>query len=262
MGVRGRLLVACTLAVACDAGVPKSKPPTPAPAPSPVVPTVPLPAAPVPAHVPSIDDTFRELDARRDPDHLCFAVSQNRRRVACAFDEYDSETMALQRIQILGDVGDAESTWTYVDIQSRFGSDGYAQLPPKDIDHAVLAAAHRALLERHYVSWQPDEAELLDGATARAGTWTVRRHVDGVELQCGTSWVPIELDTALEVSTAAPDRRIQMRVAVVTDDRILLALVGHVAGEGWHGDSRAAQLIEAKALCPNALAFGTPAGRR
>jgi hypothetical protein len=41
-----------------------------------------------------------------------------------------------------------------------------------------------------------------------------------------------------------------VRVATVTDDRILLVVDGYWAGEGWHGRTRAAQLIEAKALCP------------
>ena len=203
------------------------------------------PAAPV-----TIDSILRGFDTDTVSPRICFAVSANHRRVACAFDMDTWEGMlsATRGVRILGDLGSATSEWTYLDTTTTPANDEGVLAA---IDHAAIEDLRRALDQRHYQAF--DAAGTPLSSTATVGGRTLRRtrigtSDDTVELACRAGWVRIPLDYNLHVNETTTDD-VTMRVSAFDDRRILIEIDSHVGYEGGHQSLRGAQLVDAVALC-------------
>jgi hypothetical protein len=229
----------------------------PLPHPTPPRDAAPAPDAPPPPPLaPTLSDAFRELATTGSPPRICFAVSANRRRAACARGAWSSQLGHTLTITIVGEIGDARSEWTYHAIE------GMSSYPRRDelTAPAELDAAHQALLARGYKPAIDPQVPLLNHTTLTFGPWTFRRalittgeisistgswneYEEHVDVRCGKDrWVPVDI-----VNTRYDEPRIWL---ARLNDRVMLVTVdSHWCIEGECGGARAAYALDVAALC-------------
>ena len=272
-GVRRALLI---VAFGCQQGGPQPKP-SPPPPPGPVPARVVLEDAAGVAPDAETPDVLKQLAADEAPSRICFAVSQNHRRVACVdqVDDWESTLTGARGVKILGDLGDARSEWSYFDNRSpRADSEthphiGYEEVV-KAIDQSVIDDIRRSLAARNYQPFVAMELPLITSAIINGKT--VRRHRvitvpaavydpkstelgggswntydDRLEVECDDTTVSIPIDEQLDLRYGELDQ-VTMLVSSF-NDRMLLEVEGHWGIEGEHGTTRGAQLIDLVALC-------------
>jgi hypothetical protein len=224
----------------------------------------------------TIDDVFTRISRGESPLRVCFALSSNHRRAACALGSWMSHESIRLEIAIVGDTGDLESHWTYLDFeQDRDRGRTYDHTPS---DPAALARAHQALVDRGYVPSTLAEAEIPLHETVTVDRWTLRHErtvtvpgraydpaidrddqgnpapmggvweqaIERIELRCGRSWVAVPVDP----DPTQYDPGGSYRVSQLSST--LLLIVGEtswVQGEGTHGGARIAAVIDPRSLC-------------
>ncbi|HTR49238.1 MAG TPA: hypothetical protein VMJ10_00945 [Kofleriaceae bacterium] len=213
----------------------------------------------------TIGDALDRIAAGEDPPRICFAVSANRRRAACATGWWSHDQGGAYAIEIVGETGDLVSEWTYLQSPENGHFDGTEKPDP-----SVLAEARRALAERKYEPSTAPEVELADGAAVTAGAWTLRRarvrvstegcndepgctgswgvYREKLELRCGRTWreIPNDYNGGDRYGEEPPP---SLRVSALDDRHVLTVLDGGWAIEGDFGGERLAQLVDAVAFC-------------
>jgi len=207
---------------------------------------------------------FDRIAAGEDPPRICFAVSANRRRAACATEAWHYDGGGTLEIRIVGETGDLDSEWTY--LQSSEG-----QFVPTDHapDADALVEAHRALVDRKYEPNTAASVLLADGDTGTVGAWTLRRtrvrvgtegcndepgctgswgvYREKLELRCGRGWreIPNDYDGGDRYGEPEP----LLSVSALDDRHVLIVLSGTWSIEGDYGAERLAKLVDAAAIC-------------
>jgi len=212
----------------------------------------------------TIGDAFDRLAAGKDPPRICFAVSANRRRAACATDWHSHDQGGAYEIRIVGETGDLVSEWTYLQSQDGGHFDG-TEKPDPD----ALTEARQALVDREYEPNTAPELELADGATVTVGAWTLRRarvristegcndepgctgswgvYREKLELRCGRTWREIPNDYNGDDRYGEPPP--SLRVSALDDRHVVIVLDGGWSIEGDSGGERLAKLVDAAAFC-------------
>jgi hypothetical protein len=260
-GVKRALLI---LACGCQQGGPQPKPSPPPPGPVPAR-VVLEDAAGVPPDA-ELPDVLNQLAADEAPSRICFAVSQNHRRVACVdqLDDSENTLTGTRGVKILGDLGDARSEWTHFDSETHPHIAG--DEVTKTIDRSVIDDLRRSLAARRYQPFAAMELPLLTSAIVNGktilrhrvitvpaaindptsdGSWNT--YDDRLEVECDRGTVSIPLDPGLDLRYGELDD-VRMYVSSF-NDRMLLEVEGYWVIEGEHGTTRGAQLIDLVALC-------------
>lgn len=211
-------------------------------------------------------DVLKQLAANEAPSRICFAVSQNHRRVACVdqLDDWEDTLSGARGVKILGDLGDARSEWSYFDSETR--PDISSNTVAAAIDQSVIDDIRRSLAARHYQPFVAIELPLITSAIVNGKT--IRRHRvitvpaaindptaegswntydDRLEVECDRGTVTIPLDAGLDLRFGELDQ-VTMYVSSF-NDRMLLEVDGAWGIEGEHGTTRGAQLVDLVALC-------------
>ena len=223
----------------------------------------------------AVDDAFRLLSAGQPTPRTCFALSKNHHRAACATGTWIRHEHITLDITIVGEIGDLESTWTYVDREWRGEDDprdGWA--PPSD--PAELARAHKALADRGYVPDALAEVRIGPHESATLGGWTIRRerritvperpydpaidrdelgnpapeggvqeqHAEHLDLRCGAGWVAIPIDPGHVYAGEG-----EHVLSLLTDHLLLVTASADYGTEGDYGGQRTAAAVDLSSLC-------------
>ena len=254
------VLLAATIALAISTDPYTLTPPPPT--------TPALPAEPPPVHAvesapapPPPPPTVAEAMAKRA--HVCFAVSKNHRRAACALGRWSIQTGSTLEIAIVGELGDAQSTWTYHEIEGMQFEGGDPVQPSAP---AELAAARHALTERGYEVSDEPRIAIANHAKVTVGTWTFRReritthqvvpwkpgdppsggdwneYEEHLEIQCGRRWVPVPIDDVRYDEPA-------IWISQLNPQTALIELDADWGIEGEHGGTRAALALDVAQAC-------------
>lgn len=241
----------------------------PAYAPRPVVPrdAAVVPDAPPAPPPPTLRDAFRAITAGDGPPRVCFAVSKNRRRAACAVASWSNQAGNTQTITIVGDVGDAQSEWTYHSLEGMNDGPEHGGAPTALTAPAELDAAREALVARGYVLLADPPVPLVNHATVTFGPWTFRReritthevvpwkpgdpegqsdwntYEEHLDVRCGKDrWVPTGIDNITYDEPWIWVSRLNERIA-------LIELESWWGIEGESGGARTALALDVAALC-------------
>jgi hypothetical protein len=219
-----------------------------------------------------IDQVFAKIRAGEPLPGICFAVSRNRHRAACATGGWVVAESVGLGIEIVGDRGDLVSAWDY--YADNKGSSGEVWFAPSNPE--ALDEARTALQERGYVPNTLPEIAVDEHQTVTVGAWTIRRnravlvegraydpkldlditgepapqggvqtqYADGMLVKCGREWLSLPLDPGHIHDTEGVHT-----VSLLTDDRLLVVERTHYGTEGDYGGERRATVVKLRELC-------------
>jgi hypothetical protein len=225
-----------------------------------------------PAVAPTLDQTFAMISAGRPLPRICFAVSKNHHRAACAVGGWTRHEQLSLGILIVGETGDLESSWAYTDRTWKL--DDHPWAAPSDL--VVFDRVRKALRERGYVPNVAPETRLGPQDMITLGRWTIRRqrvvvvpsraydpaidrnafgdpepqggvqaeYAEHLLLRCGRDWVEIPI---------VPGHRYAEEgdhfVSLLTDNLLLVTALAPYGTEGDYGGERTATAFDLRALC-------------